>query len=213
VTAFSATYDDIPFDTDPCDPIRAVIAHPGWGAVGAGFVARSGKRPLSVPGGVERANYNAARSGAYAAAVEAARALPNDGAGVGFVLGDRNDDYHLACWDLDGARDPVTGAIATWARRILDFVGTYAEASLSRTGLHAPFWVAPGGVPIIRDALAKMKPPGTSLDCAVWTAGSTVAGRASKAELYLSNRYIALTGWRLREFQEGPALIDASALL
>ncbi len=42
----------------------------------------------------------------------------------------------IVCTDLDGCRDPQTGAIAPWAQRIIDALDTYTEPSVSGTGIH-----------------------------------------------------------------------------
>ncbi len=53
--------------------------------------------------------------------------------GVGFVFcsGD-----HFTGVDLDECRDPETGEIEEWAKKIVDAFGGYAEVSQSGTGVH-----------------------------------------------------------------------------
>lgn len=53
-----------------------------------------------------------------------------DYAGIGFVLGDGFFGV-----DLDNCRNPETGAVAPWAKAIVDDVGSYVEVSPSRAGL------------------------------------------------------------------------------
>lgn len=54
--------------------------------------------------------------------------------GIGFVF---TDDDDIVGVDLDGCRDPVTGAIAPWARADLDALGSsWAEVSCTGTGVH-----------------------------------------------------------------------------
>jgi len=53
--------------------------------------------------------------------------------GAGFVF-TKEDGY---CGiDLDGCRDPATGKVEEWAKRIVDRLGSYAEISPSKEGLH-----------------------------------------------------------------------------
>lgn len=65
----------------------------------------------------------------FADAVAAYEDGKADGAGV--VLGDG-----LVGVDLDGCRDPETGAIAPWAQSIIDALNSYTEISPSGTGVH-----------------------------------------------------------------------------
>lgn len=53
--------------------------------------------------------------------------------GIGYVFS--ADDPYVAI-DLDHCRDPKTGAIAEWAREILNEFPTYAELSVSGEGVH-----------------------------------------------------------------------------
>lgn len=62
------------------------------------------------------------------------RAEKSKGAlGLGFVFS-ANDD--IAGVDLDTCRDPETGEFAPWAAAILNTFDTYAEISISETGVH-----------------------------------------------------------------------------
>ena len=65
-----------------------------------------------------------------------AKGVANRGfAGTGIVLGDLGDGRHLVGVDLDGCRDPDTGAIDPWAQAVLDDFKSYAEVSPSGTGI------------------------------------------------------------------------------
>ena len=205
----SPTLDDINVVTDLRDPLAGIADAAGWSAAGDAFIARDGKQPRSILGGVMRAAYKAARASSYADAVATARTISSEGAGIGVVLGDRGDGYVLGGLDQDRVRDATTGAILPWARELCDLLPTYTEISLSGTGLHSLFWLAPESVSTMRDAIAKLKRPGASLDCVVWRH----PGSAAKAELYLGLRFIALTGWRLRVFPDAPTTIDSDAFL
>ena len=91
--------------------------------------------------------------------------------GIGFALGDG-----FAGIDLDNCRDPDTGELEAWARRIVDVCGTYAEVSPSGTGLKL---------------IGRGKWEGD------WHKKPTEAG--GEIEIYDSSRYFALTGHRLNE--------------
>jgi hypothetical protein len=61
--------------------------------------------------------------------------------GVGFVLTlDDAIHHHVAVYitgvDLDGCRDPQTGEIAAWARKIINHFNSYTEVSPSGEGVH-----------------------------------------------------------------------------
>lgn len=56
------------------------------------------------------------------------------GGGIGYVFS--KDDPYVGV-DIDKARDVETGEIASWATAILDILNTYAELSISGTGVHA----------------------------------------------------------------------------
>ena len=83
-----------------------------------------------------------ARTGGKAASTDSATwATLNDAlkayasgrySGIGFVFS-ADDPY--AGTDLDGCRDPATGAIEPWAQAVLDRLNSYAEVSPSGTGV------------------------------------------------------------------------------
>ena len=68
--------------------------------------------------------------GSFAAAMGAVAAAEADGAG--YVL---RDDAERIFFDCDGCRDPVTGAIAGWAERLVEDCGSYTEVTPSGRGL------------------------------------------------------------------------------
>jgi putative DNA primase/helicase len=53
-------------------------------------------------------------------------------AGIGLVL---TEELRITGVDLDGCRDPETGAIADWAQAVVDRLDTFTQISPSRTGL------------------------------------------------------------------------------
>lgn len=112
-----------------------------------------------------------------------------DDGGVGIQLGP-HDGVYLAGLDLDTCRDSQTGAIGPWARTVLDRFGTYAEVSPSQTGVKAFF--------IIDEANAR------TLRALMGTRHGRQFKQANGGphppaiELYLSNRYFAVT-WQETE--------------
>ena len=126
------------------------------------YTTRNGK-PTKVPidpknGQLASCTDSATWSG-FSQAISAAKQLKANG--VGFVLGDGFTGV-----DLDKCRDPKTGQIKQWAKKIMGRVPTYWETSPSGTGLHA----------FILGAL----PPGRR--------------RKGRIEMYDDGRYFTVTG-------------------
>ena len=67
----------------------------------------------------------------YDKALEHAHKIGADGV-IYIVLED--DPYTFV--DLDGVRDPATGAIEPWAQEVIDRLDSYTEASSSGRGVH-----------------------------------------------------------------------------
>jgi putative DNA primase/helicase len=88
--------------------------------------------------------------------------------GVGFVFTAQDD---FAGVDLDGCRDPQTGALESWASDILRDFDSYAEVSPSGTGVK------------------------------VWIRGAVPGGgrRRGAIEAYSARRFFTLTGQRLHD--------------
>jgi hypothetical protein len=87
--------------------------------------------------------------------------------GIGFVF-TKNDDF--AGLDLDKCRDTDTGEIAPWANSFIVSMGSYAEQSVSGTGVHV---LARGSVP---------------------SAGHRRRYESGEVEMYDSGRFFAFTG-------------------
>ena len=127
----------------------------------------------------------------YADACEAQR---NGADGIGFMFS-KDDPY--AGVDLDKCRNPDTGAIASWAQRIVKRLNSYTEISPSGKGLHI----------IIRGTV----PPGgnrTGNLPAAWNAGD-----GAEVEMYSERRYFTMTGNQLAgtpgETREGDGELKA----
>lgn len=107
--------------------------------------------------------------------------------GIGFAL---NGDRSIFFVDLDHCRDPETGAIAPWAKRIIRaFQGTYSEISPTSTGIKI---IGYGTLP--RDEHTR-----------------AIGDGNSKLECFDQTKYTTLTGHRL----EGAAvdLVDCQETL
>jgi hypothetical protein len=137
---------------------------------------RKTKIPMSPHNGLGASVTNPAHWGSYDQAMAQARRRHHDG--VGFVL---TEDDGLTGVDLDHCRDPKTGQFAPWAQEVLSLGETYAELSVSGTGVHL-FW------------LGKVE--------------KTFKANGAGTEVYRSARYLIITGHHLRdtpkEIKEAP---------
>jgi putative DNA primase/helicase len=110
-----------------------------------------------------------------------ARARAPQNGGVGIVLGDLGDGRRLGGVDLDACRDPETGELAAWARKIISAFASYSEISPSETGVKIFAFGAP------------QKLPGHVLPMP----GERINGKAPQAEVYVGGRFFTVTGERL----------------
>lgn len=160
-------------DTPPAPPIPqtfgALADAPRWVAW------RAHKTPVNPHTGRNASSTDPSTWGTYAQAAE--RRERDNLAGVGIVLGDG-----LGGVDLDGCRDPASGALAEWAQDIVDLYGTYAEVSPSGTGVKLFATAAP-------DSLSASTIPAP--------ADPGRGGKAAGIEVYTSRRYFTVTGDRL----------------
>lgn len=98
--------------------------------------------------------------------------------GIGFVFTEGND---LGGIDLDGCRNPETGALTKWAEAIVKAFNTYTEVSPSGTGVK--MW-ALGAPPNISPNMIHME-------------GEAIKGKSPAVEAYTHSRYFAVTGQHL----------------
>lgn len=84
-------------------------------------------------------------------------------------------------WDLDGCRNPETGALAPWAQQVIAAADTYCEVSPSGTGVKG---YALGALPAFTFKRRKMP-------------GEPVNGKQPGIEAYANGRYFAVTGKHL----------------
>lgn len=101
-------------------------------------------------------------------------------AGVGYVFSSHDPFIGI---DLDGCRDPETGAVDEWAREVVLKLSTYAEISPSETGLKC-FCIG-------------MNPCGTGKNVKHPEFPSR-GGKAAGVEIYDQGRYFAVTGARVK---------------
>jgi predicted P-loop ATPase len=78
------------------------------------------------PNGAKAKSNDATTWSTYATVIAAVE----KGDGIGYVLGD-----DIAAFDIDDCRDRSTGAIDPWAQALVDKVGSYAEITVSGSGL------------------------------------------------------------------------------
>ena len=169
------------------DPVPAeLIAMPQW----CGFrfewkpkEKKWDKPPYSIKTGRKCNSGELAALADFSSALAAHREKRFDGIGFRF----RPDDP-FAGVDLDGCRDPQTGAIAPWAQRRIDRFATYTEISPSGKGVKMFFRA---GLP------AKAR-----------TAGSD---QGQGVETYSQGRYFTVTGNKLPDSPSVTA--DAQAAL
>ena len=141
------------------------------------------KTPILVGPGTSSFWQKAENHVAYDAA---AAAVQKHGlSGVGFVL---TAGCGIVGGDMDGCRDPVTGAIEPWAQAILDLRETYFEISPSGEGIR--FWALAGDM-----ALRK-----------------TVKADGAGVEIYSAGRYLTFTGDHVQgtpwDVQRAPRAIE-----
>jgi hypothetical protein len=133
-----------------------------------------GDKPTKVPystSGKKASSTDPATWATYSDARRACEARGYDG--VGIVLGDG-----LGGIDLDGCRNPETGELTPWARKILDGFRSYAEVSPSGTGVKVFAYGAPGTLPA--NTIPMDTPP--------------INGKRPAIECYTQGRYFAVTG-------------------
>lgn len=150
--------------------------HPNW--VLWKMVTRAGKTtkaPFQVNGEMAKANDPATWT-EFGTVVERFNAGGYEGIGYEF-----SKDDEFCGIDLDGCRDPITGAVSAWARQIILDLDSYAEVSPTKTGVKI-FLI--GKSPL---ATGKKKP----IDA------EKVCDKLPAVEVYDHGRFFAVTGWRL----------------
>jgi hypothetical protein len=106
----------------------------------------------------------------------------SDAAGLGFVL---DEATGLGGVDLDGCLCPRTGALAGWAREVVDqFPGTYTEVSPSGTGLR----IFASGAPL--------RLPRCSLAMERSENDPVVENKSPFLEAFVRRRFLTITGNR-----------------
>lgn len=114
-------------------------------------------------------------------------------AGVGYVFA---ADDPLCGVDLDGCRDPKTGVVSEWAKKVITDFDTYAEVSPSETG--------------VKLFVIGRNPLGSGKNRKVQE--QKLGGKEPGVEVYDRGRFFAITGMRLKghtEPQERQSQLDA----
>ncbi|MDJ0391489.1 phage/plasmid primase, P4 family [Roseomonas sp. E05] len=160
-----------------------------WQTEGRGPEGKPTKVPYSPLGAKARAD-SPATWGTRDAAEIRAEVLPRPfgAGGVGIELGD-HAGLAIGGIDLDTCRDAESGVLAPWAAEVVERFGSYTEVSPSGTGVKIFFVFEGTDLPALRSAMGsehgrQFKRKG--------------AGDHPPAiELYLGNRYFAVTGQHL----------------
>ena len=134
----------------------------------------------------------------------ARRIVNGNGGGLGIELSDLGGGRRLGGVDLDTCRDAATGEIAAWAREVIDRLASYIEISPSGSGVKLYFTFATAALPALRAAT------GTEWGRA-WKRGS--GAHPPGIELYLGNRFFAVTGDALPDAPRSINPISAATLL
>ncbi len=111
--------------------------------------------------------------------------------GIGLVMGLLPDDASLAIGmaDLDGARDPETGALAAWAEAIIRRFDSNSEISPSHAGVKVFFLFRVADLPKIQKLIGRNK-----LSIAF------KRGHHEGIEIYLGKRYGTITGQAIDDY-------------
>lgn len=104
--------------------------------------------------------------------------------GIGFVFSP--DDPYCGI-DLDGCRNPESGMVADWAKKIILRFNTYTEVSPSKTGVK--LWLI--GTKNNKGCKAEMK-------------HERVSDKAPAVEVYDQGRYFTMTGLKLKGMPDEP---------
>jgi putative DNA primase/helicase len=140
------------------------------------------------------------RSEAEARAAQLPRPYGSGGVGIELCeLHGLNDGISIGGVDLDTCRDPGSGQIEKWATEVIDRFASYTEVSPSGAGVKVIFTYASNDLAMLRDM--RLIEPGNG------TTRKPGYGRQFKRangsdhppaiELYLGNRYFAVTDLRL----------------
>jgi len=160
------------------------------------FEARDGK-PSKVPYSANGQRASTADRSTWAGfekVVAQYRQDPNQYAGIGFMF---TNGGGLTGVDLDGCRNPTTGAMDEWAQRIIDQYPGYWEVSPSQTGVKGYF-------------IGSLPTEGTGKNHKL--GGEGHGGKAPGIEMYHHRRYFCVTGQRLECAAEDLTKADLTPL-
>ncbi len=170
---------------------------------------RRGEKVTKVPymlGGRRAKSDNPATWGTRAAVEAAVPKIVNGlGGGVGIQLGDLGDDFSLGGIDLDTCLGP-DGMFEAWAIEVIKRFGSYAEISPSGTGTKVFFKYRTENLPRLRQVLGVSK-YGKQFKRA------NGKDHPPAIEVYLGNRYFAITEQRLEWAPDRIVTVDAETIL
>lgn len=190
-------------------PLDALASEPRW--VAWRNELRGGK-PTKVPyapqGGRARADDPSTWGTRAKAQARAAKIVNGQGGGIGIELGDLGGDIYLAGIDLDSCLGE-NGVVAPWAEAILSAVPSYAEVSPSGRGLKVFFYIASYDVRLFLDRIGAQH--------GQWGIRRGIPGEDARdhgpaVEVYLSNRYFAVTGNNWPDAPKALILLDGANL-
>lgn len=148
------------------------VQQPRW--IGWKYEVRNGrenKTPINPHTGTYASSTEPKTWARFEVALEATEKFKLSGLGI--ILG-----RGLGGVDLDGCRNPDTGALTPWAQDIIRDFKSYAEVSPSKTGVKILATGAPRDLPA--NTIPMNTPP--------------INGKAAKVEVFTHSRYFAVTG-------------------
>jgi P4 family phage/plasmid primase-like protien len=177
---------------DPFFTLASLSATPRWVAwqtEGRGPQGKPTKVPYAPSGAKARADAPGTWGTRQAAEIQASRLpRPFGAGGIGIELGD-HAGLAIGGIDLDTCRHAETGGLAPWAEEVVERFASYTEVSPSGTGVKVFFLFDASALPAIR---AEM---GTEHGKQFKRKGA--GDHPPAIELYLGNRYFAVTGQAL----------------
>jgi putative DNA primase/helicase len=166
--------------------LSALLRWVAWQTEGRGPQGKPTKVPYGPDGRKARADAPSTWGTRAAAEARAAKLpRPFGTGGVGLELGD-HDGLAIGGIDLDSCRDPNTGALTPWATDVLELFRSYAEVSPSGTGVKVFFLFDGADLPALRATM------GTEHGKQFKRKGG--GDHPPAIELYVGNRYFAVTG-------------------
>ncbi|MCX8207990.1 MAG: hypothetical protein N3G75_09235, partial [Methanothrix sp.] len=182
------------------------------------FLPRFGKLPYrrGEIGWIRDGWDNPAHWMSFESALEALLQKPELFDGISFVCkrADSENGTQIVAGDLDCCVDPGSGAVTRWAREVLERIRPfYTELSPSRTGIRFfAMGELPGSEPMLslesaeeldadlRERIKRAKDDYDRSHRVKQRGERKAADIKQKLELFVSNKQVTLTGWKISEF-------------